>query len=581
MFRFEDPTYLYALLVLPILALIRILMVHQQHKRLLKFGDPALVSLLSPSVSHYRPAIKFYLLLSALALLIVMWARPQFGTKISHEKRTGIETVICLDVSNSMLAEDVAPSRLDRSKMMIENLVDQFSNDKIALIVFAGDAFVQLPITSDYVSAKMFLGNISPGMIANQGTDIAAAVRMASHSFTQDEGIGKAIIVITDGEDHEGGALEAAREAKDHGHRVYVLGVGSSQGAPIPTGQGDYMKDNSGQTVMSALNEDMCRQVAEAGGGAYIHVGNNSRAQDQLEGELDKLAKKEIEHNVYSDYDEQFQAVAILALLVLVLEICILEVKNPRFSRISLFSRKKTEGDAGWMHARLVLLVIILSGGSLLSPLTSAAQSDRTLVRRGNSLFRKGNAADAEVMYRKALEKNGRNPQAAYNLGTTMMSQRKDSTVADQLMQAARLETNPIRRAQAYHNMGVMLQQNRKYGEAIESYKEALRNNPADDQTRYNLEVCKHQQKKQQQQQQQQQDEKKKQEQQDKQDKQDQKDEQNKQDKQDKQQQQQQQMSKENAEQLLNAAIQEEKNTQERMKKAQQQPQRRNREKNW
>ena len=576
MFRFEDPTYLYALLLLPVLVVIRFLMVRQQQKRLAKFGDPSLVSQLSPELSRYRPAIKFCLALAALALLIIMWARPQFGTKISQEKRTGIETVICLDVSNSMLAEDVAPSRLDRSKMMVENLVDQFSNDKIALIVFAGDAFVQLPITSDYVSAKMFLSNISPGMIANQGTDIAAAVNMASHSFTQDETIGKAIIVITDGEDHEGGALEAASSAKDKGQRVYVLGVGSTQGAPIPTGRGDYMKDNRGETVMSALNEEMCRQVAEAGGGAYIHVGNNSRAQDQLENELDKLAKKEIEQNVYSDYDEQFQAVAILALLMLVLEICILEVKNPRLSRISLFSRKKTDSGDGSLHLRLMLLMAVLACSQCL-PTMVMGQSDRRLVRQGNSQFKKGNAAEAEVKYRKALEQNPRNAQAAYNLGTAMMNQHKDSTVAAQLMDAARLEINPLRRAQAYHNMGVMLQQNRQYGEAIEAYKEALRNNPADDATRYNLELCKHQQKKQQQQQQQQQQQKQDdQKKQDDQQKQDNKQQQKKQEQEPKQ-----QMSKENAEQLLNAAIQEEKNTQERMKKAMQQPQRRSREKNW
>ncbi|MBR1547385.1 MAG: VWA domain-containing protein, partial [Prevotella sp.] len=485
MFRFEDPTYLYALLLIPVLMLIRFEMVRRQRKRLRKFGDQELVRQLMPEVSRVRPALKFYLLLAAFALLIVMWARPQFGTKISHEKRTGIETVICMDISNSMLAEDVAPSRLDRSKMMVENLVDQFSNDKIALIVFAGDAFVQLPITSDYVSAKMFLNSINPSLISSQGTDIAAAVKMASTSFTQQEGIGKAIIVITDGEDHEGGALEAASDAKNKGQRVYVLGVGSSQGAPIPVGNGDYLKDRSGQTVMSALNEQMCRQVAEAGGGAYIHVDNNSRAQDQLDEELDKLAKKEIEQNVYSDYDEQFQAVAILALLLLVLEICILEVRNPLLKRISLFKRKAF---------MLFFLFTVL-------PAAVMAQSDRMLVRQGNRNYRKGNAANAEVAYRKALEKNARNPQAAYNLGNAMLSQRKDSTVVSQLANAARLETNPIRRAQAYHNIGVVNQLGRNYGEAIEAYKEALRNNPADDQTRYNLELCKHLQKQQQQQQ--------------------------------------------------------------------------------
>ena len=564
MFRFEDPIYLYLLAAIPLLFVIRWLMVRQQKKRLRRFGDPELVRQLMPDVSRFRPAVKFWLLLGALALLIVMLARPQMGTKISHEKRTGIETIICMDISNSMLAEDVTPSRLYRAKMMVENLVDHFNNDKIGLIVFAGDAFVQLPITSDYVSAKMFLSSIDPSMIATQGTDIAAAIAMASHSFTQQEGVGKAIIVITDGEDHEGGAMEAAKEANEKGMRTYVLGVGSPNGAPIPTGNGDYLKDNSGQTVMTGLNEEMCRQLADAGSGAYIHVENNSNAQDQLDNELDKLAKKEISSTIYSDYDEQFQAVGIIVLLLLILEVCILEIKNPMLKNISLFRRTP--------KAAATMLLLLLAIGA-------QAQTDRQLVRQGNKQFRKGNAADAEVSYRKAVEKNQRNPQANYNLGNALMQQRKDSLATVQFQNAAKMETNPLRRAQAYHNIGVICQQHQMFSEAIEAYKEALRNNPTDDETRYNLELCKRQQQ-QQNQDQQNQDQKNK----DK-DKQDQqKQDQDKKDKQKQNQEKQpdkQQMSKENAEQLLNAAMQEEKNTQERMKKAQQQPQRRRLEKNW
>ena len=487
MFRFEDPIYLYLLVLIPLLALLRFFMVHQQKKRLRRFGDPELVRLLTPDVSRFRPLVKYCLLLAALALLVVVLARPQFGTKISHEKRTGIETIIAMDISNSMLAEDVTPSRLDRSKMMVENLVDKFTNDKIGLIVFAGDAFIQLPITSDYVSAKMFLSNIDPSMIAVQGTDIAGAINMASHSFTQQEGIGKAIIVITDGEDHEGGAIEAAKNAQEKGLRVYVLGVGSPQGAPIPTGDGNYMKDQTGQTVMTGLNEEMCRQIAQAGGGAYIHVENNSSAQDQLDAELDKLAKKETESTIYSDYDEQFQAVTIIVLLLLILEVCLMEVKNPMLKKISLFKRKKL--------ATVVCLLLTVTA--------VMAQGDRQLVRQGNKQFRAGNSKEAEVSYRKAVEKNSRNPQANYNLGNALMQQQKDSSAITQFETAAKLESNPIRRAQAYHNAGVICQTKRMYGEAIELYKEALRNNPADDETRYNLALCKRQQKQQEQQQQQ------------------------------------------------------------------------------
>ncbi len=563
MFRFEDPIYLWLLLLIPVLALIRFVTYHSQKKKLRKFGDPKLLKELMPDVSRFRPSVKFWILQAALALLVIMLARPQMGTKISQEKRTGIETIIALDISNSMLAEDIVPSRLDRSKMMVENLVDHFTNDKIGLIVFAGDAFIQLPITSDYVSAKMFLSSIDPSMIATQGTDIATAINMATNSFTQEEGIGKAIIVITDGEDHEGGALEAAEAAKKKGMRVYVLGVGSSNGAPIPIpGTGDYMKDNTGNTVMSALNEEMCKQVAAAGGGVYIHVENNSAAQQQLDNELDKLSKKETSTTVYSDYDEQFQAFGILALLLLIVEILLLDRRNPLLKRISLFGSKKA------VAAMLLLMAV-----------SASAQSDRQYVRQGNKQFQTGDFANAEVSYRKAIEKNPRNPQAVYNLGNALLAQNKDSAAVVQFESAAKMETNPLRKYQSFHNLGVICQSHKMYGEAIEAYKNALRLNPNDDETRYNLVLCQRQKQKQDQNQQNQDQQNKDDKKQD--DKQDQqKQDQDKQDQQ-KKEQPKPQMSKENAEQLLNAAMQQEKQTQDRMKKAQQQPQRRSIQKNW
>jgi len=573
-FRFEDPIYLWLLVLIPVFALVRFITFRNQKKKLRMFGDPRLLKELMPDVSRFRPMVKFWLLQAALALLIVMLARPQMGTKISQEKRTGIETIIALDISNSMRAEDIVPSRLDRSKMMVENLVDHFTNDKIGLIVFAGDAFVQLPITSDYVSAKMFLSSIDPSMMATQGTDIAAAIDMAMNSFTQEEGIGKAIIVITDGENHESGALEAAEAARKKGMRVYVLGVGSAQGAPIPVpGTGDYMKDNTGSTVMSALNEDMCRQLAQAGGGAYIHVENNSAAQQQLDNELDKLSKKETSTTVYSDFDEQFQAFGILALLLLILEICIFDRRNPLLKNLSLFKRKSSTTSM-----RMLLYITFALTSSVL-PLTSLAQTDRQYVRQGNKLFEAGDYANAEVSYRKAVEKNPRNPQAAYNLGNALMAQKKDSAAVQQFQSAARMETNPLRKYQSFHNIGVICQTHKMYGDAIEAYKSALRLNPNDDETRYNLVLCKHQQKKQDQNKQNQQNQNQQKKQDEKKD--EQKQDQNKDEQKQKQQEQKPQMSKDNAEQLLNAAMQQEKQTQERLKKAQQQPQRRNIQKNW
>ena len=340
MLRFEDPIYLWMLLIIPILVLVRFIVWQKRKRNLRKFGEPSLLKEMMPDVSKYRLTIKFSLLLSAITILIFMIARPQVGSKISHEKREGIEVLIALDISNSMLAQDVIPSRLEKSKLLIEDLVDHFTNDKVGLVVFAGDAFVQLPITNDYVSAKMFLQNINPSLITTQGTDLARAISLSQSCFTQREHIGRAIIVITDGEDHEGGALEAAREAYKKGINVFILGVGTSKGAPIPDGNGGYLKDNSGQTVLSALNEHMCQQVAKAGNGVYIHVDNTSDAQERLNKELSKLQSGISDTVVYSEYNEQFQIFGIILLLLLIVETILLESRNPLFKQINLFRDK-------------------------------------------------------------------------------------------------------------------------------------------------------------------------------------------------------------------------------------------------
>ena len=340
MFRFEDPIYLWLLLLLPVLVMLRLLSIVRQRRDIRRLGAPSLIARLMPSVSKVRPHVKFGLCCCLLAILIFILAHPQMGSKITHEKRNGIEAIIALDISNSMLAQDVVPSRLEKSKMLIENMVDNFTNDKVGLIVFAGDAFIQLPITSDFVSAKMFLQNIDPSLIATQGTDSAKAIDMAMKSFTQQENVGRAIIVITDGEDHEGGALEAAKTAKAKGYNVFILGVGTAKGAPIPTGDGSYLKDNTGQTVITALNENMCKEIAAAGSGTYIHVDNTNEAQKILNNELTKMQKGELTSVIYSEYDEQFQAFGIIAILLLIAESCILDRKNPLFRNIRLFKRK-------------------------------------------------------------------------------------------------------------------------------------------------------------------------------------------------------------------------------------------------
>lgn len=341
MFRFDDIIFLWLFLLIPFLVLIRLIYWHIQKKRLQRLGDVSLLKMLMPDMSRFRPTIKFILPIFALGILVLMLARPQMGTKISQEKKVGIETIICMDISNSMKAEDVVPNRLEKSKLLVENLVDHFTNDKVGLVVFAGDAFVQLPITSDYVSAKMFLQDINPSLIATQGTDIAGAINLASHSFSQQQGVGRAIIVITDGEDHEGGALEAAKVASKNNINVFILGIGSTKGASIPIGNGEYMKDATGHTVQSSLNESMCKEIAKAGNGTYIHVDNTSDAQRDLNDGLLRLQRGVTSSVVYSDYNEQFQSFGIIVIILLFIEICILEIRNPHFRHLILFKTNK------------------------------------------------------------------------------------------------------------------------------------------------------------------------------------------------------------------------------------------------
>ncbi|MDO4164549.1 MAG: VWA domain-containing protein [Bacteroides sp.] len=342
MFRFEEPAYLYLLLLLPLLAVFYLYSNYRKRKAIRKFGDPELMAELMPDVSKYRPDVKFWLTFAAIGLFAVLLARPQFGSKLETVKRQGVEVMIALDISNSMLAQDVQPSRLAKAKRLVAQLVDKMENDKVGMIVFAGDAFTQLPITSDYISAKMFLESIDPSLISKQGTAIGAAVSLATRSFTPQEGVGRAVIVITDGENHEGGAVEAAQAAAEKGIQVNVLGVGMPDGAPIPLeGTNDYRKDRDGNVIVTHLNEQMCQEVAKAGNGVYIRVDNTNNAQKAIGQELDKMAKADVETQVYTEFNEQFQAVAWLVFLLLLAEMLILERKNPLFRNIHLFSNKK------------------------------------------------------------------------------------------------------------------------------------------------------------------------------------------------------------------------------------------------
>lgn len=599
--RFEDPEYLYLLILLPILVAAHIITNIIQSKRYKRFGQPQTVNRLVNAPRHsisVRREIKFCLLALSLACVIFMLARPQLlgPAQQNTDNRQGIEMLVCLDVSNSMLAEDVAPSRMDKCKMMLEDLIDKFSNDKIGLIVFAGDAFIQLPLTADYVSAKMFLQNISPGMINTQGTDISRAIDIATHSFSNQEGIGRAIVVITDGEDHEGGAADMAKSARKSGIKTYVLGVGSTKGTPIPY-NGSYLTDKNGETVMTQLNEAMCKEIAAAGGGKYIHVDNTNIAKQRLSQAMTSLARQEIETSVYTERSEQFQAFALIAFILLIIEICVQE-KRVILRRLHLFGFSSSK-------AALFLFFVLMAIGSAKAqdkqqPTAETYNSAaRSFIRQGNRDYRAKRFDKAEVAYRKALEANPASGIANYNLGNALLMQNKDSLAVVQYNKALETETDPMRQARIFHNIGVVCQTQKDFAQAIEAYKQSLRRNPSDDQTRYNLVLCQKQLKKNQNNQNKNQNKdqnKDKNKDQNKDKNKDNKD-QNKDKNQDKDKNKQQQdkgnqkdqpqqprsqegqMSDANAEQLLNAAKQQEKATQDKLKAVR--GSRRQLEKNW
>jgi Ca-activated chloride channel family protein len=345
MFRFANIEMLWLLITIPAFVLAYILYTKRKQRQLTDFGDPELIQQLMPDASKSRTIWKFALSMAALVLLIVAAARPQYGQKEKTIKRQGIEVMVALDISNSMLAEDVAPNRLDRAKQMLSKMIDNMVDDKVGLVIFAGDAFTQLPITCDYVSAKMFLNTISPNLIPTQGTAIGAALQTAVASFgTSESEIGRAIVLITDGENHEDDAIEVAKKAKEMGIQVFVIGIGKPEGAPIPKpGTNDYFKDRAGQVVVSRLNEEMCQQIASSGNGIYVRCDNTNTAMRALQQELDRIATSEIETTVFEDYNEQYQSFLLIALLLLLIEFFILSRKNHRISRMDLFGENNNK----------------------------------------------------------------------------------------------------------------------------------------------------------------------------------------------------------------------------------------------
>ena len=339
MFRFAHPEYLYLLLAAPALVALFAWVLYDRRRRLARFGDPATVATLMPDASTGRMKLKFILFTTAVILVILAAARPQFGSKLREQKSEGIEMMLAVDISNSMLAEDFEPNRLERTKYAINKLFDGLEQDRVGVIVFAGDATVQLPITSDYRMAKAFAKRISPSMASVQGTSIGKALSLAEMSFSSGSGDSRVIILITDGEDHEGNVMQAAERAAEQGIRIFTIGIGTPEGAPIEIG-GEFIKDEKGDMVVSKLDEKMLQEIARITGGAYIRATKQSIGLDEIVRAINDMEQSELSTVRFEEYNEQFQYLLIAALVLLLAEFLLLDRRNPLLAHLNIFREK-------------------------------------------------------------------------------------------------------------------------------------------------------------------------------------------------------------------------------------------------
>ena len=576
MIYLAQPLYLLLILLIPLMFIAYWLMRRWRKRRIARFGDPDLVSSLAPLVPRRKGWLKLTLLSLALLFFAIGMARPQLGAILKEKQVKGAEIMVVLDVSNSMLAEDYSPNRLERAKLAISKLVDELQGDRIGLIIFAGESFVQLPVTSDYVSAKIFLNSITTESVPVQGTAMGDAIRTAIKSFTSESENSRAIILITDGENHEDDPVSAAKDAVDMGARVFCIGVGSPEGKPIPM-DGGLLKDNDGNIVVTRLDEKTLRDVASAGRGLYVRAGNTEFGLNPVIDEIRSLDAKDFQSVVFEEYDEQYMYFFAIALIFMLIEFMISDTRNRR----SLFGRGKG------MVAVLILM--------LASPVMLQAQSDRSEVRAGNREFKKGEFREAELDYKRALEEDSTSVTAKYNLGNALYKTESYSEAELYLkgLGDSLKSVSASKASDCFHNSGNLALKQKKYQEAVDAYKESLRLEPDNFETKSNLayaqKMLKEPQQQQQQQQQQNQQNQQDQNQQQNQDQQDNRDQDNQQDQnrnqdqQDNQNQQNQpQITPQAAQQMLQAIEDKEKQTQDKVKKVKAQQQKsKEKEKNW
>ena len=347
MFRFEHPEYLYGLVILPLILLLFLYRRNWRNKARRRFGEPVLVDKLIPNISKTKPVTKLILSLTGLLFVILACANPQIGTRLEEVKREGVDIIIALDVSNSMKAQDIRPSRLERSKQAISRLIDQLQNDRIGMIVFAGQAYVQLPITSDYAAAKLFLSSIDTDIIPTQGTCIGCAIDLAVESYVGNDNKHKALIIITDGENHEEDAVESAKKAHAEGVVIHTIGMGSPEGAPIPVsrgnGQTDFLKDHDGNTVFTKLETLTLERIASEGKGQFIQASNGDDGLSTVLASINKMEKKSFGSKQFTDYEDRFQYFLALGILLLILESTLTNKRSKFIQRMDVLHEKSVK----------------------------------------------------------------------------------------------------------------------------------------------------------------------------------------------------------------------------------------------
>jgi len=338
MYRLDNIEYLYALGFIPVLILLFIFARRWRRNALEKFGETRMISQLMQSTSSVKPLLRFILFIFAMLFLIIGLVNPQIGSKLEEVKREGSDIVICLDVSNSMKAEDFKPNRLEKAKQAIEKLIDKLNNDRIGIIVFAGESYVQLPITTDYAAAKLFSENIDCNAVQTQGTVISSAIELAEKSFGTEEGKNKSIVIISDGESHDDDAVAAARAAAEKGTVIHTIGLGSPDGVPIPVYKNKiqigFKKDKEGNTVVSKLNEGAMEEIAAAGNGVYVRATQGEIGLLAIQERINKMDKKTFDAKIYTDYEDRFQIFIALALLLLLVESAITERKSVWWAKL-------------------------------------------------------------------------------------------------------------------------------------------------------------------------------------------------------------------------------------------------------